>query len=460
MTPHDDLDLQLRGWMRTGAAQAASPHPDLVDHAMARVTTVRQRPRILVRTGEGAATSWVPFTAARWVLLLGALLVMLIAGIVLVGSRPSAVSSPLLVWTERDGFHLVERDRTVRAGGYLGNPLFRDERCPVAIPGTTLVAVVERFAGLRLTDAVGDGGVVATVSLGGYAGTEYFAPEGPRLVQVKLDDPGLVGAAVSVVDLANPPATPSRQVEAPGVIGANVDATGQWLVMAVADGGIRLDRVDLSSGARRDGLYAVAGSIRPGTWLNEVLSVAPGGRHVVLRTDGGGGADRLVIVDLARGFGSPLDLPDAVVPADLAWSPDGRWLAVPQRDSVRILAADGSADTAIDVPRPRDLAWSPDSSRLAFGRGGGGLVTVAPDGSRLASRAVLLAGFLWAPDGTLAAARTSDDGRDMVLEQYRADEVAPIARIGSFAIAGNEGSSSPFAVPRACLSWAATGAGQ
>jgi WD40-like Beta Propeller Repeat len=465
MTPHDELDLQLRGWMRTRAAQSAPPRPDLVDGAMARAATVRQRPRALVRTGEGAAMSpSVPFSTVRWVLLLGALLAMLVAGVVLVGSRPTGLAGPVLVWTEQGGFHLVEPDGTVRAGrppAYVGDPLFRsDDACPRGIPGTTFVLVQERFIGLEVMDVIGDAGVVATVKLNGYAGTEYLAPSGPRLVQFELDPAGENGVAAAVVDLADPPATPRFRIEAPGVVAASVDATGRWLALAIAgDGRVMLELVDVRTGERRPA-GMVPGSVPADAYPRDVLSVAPGGNHVVLRLDRASAPGDVVIVDTRTAVPTGLGLVDGVAMADLAWSPDGRWLAVPQRDDVRVLAADGTAASRIDVPRARDLAWSPDGSRLAFGRGGGGLVTVARDGSRQTSRPILLGGFLWAPDGTLVAAHTSDDGHDVVLDRYRADEVAPFAPLGSFPIAGNEDTSNGFAVPRACLSWAGTGGDQ
>lgn len=452
MTPHDELDLQLRGWMRRHRTLA--PRPGLADDAIAQTVTVRQRPRVLVRTGEpGGLALPLPHVGGRVLLLLGALLVVLLAAIASSGSRPTAMRDPLLVWTARTSFQLVEPDGTVRAGRAVGSTHFRDEQCPRAIPGTTLVAVAERFAGMQLTDVIGDAGTVAAVPFSGYAGTEYFALEGPRLVLFELDAVGETGAAVTVVDLADPPTTPRQRVEAPGVAAAAVDATGRWLALATTGGGrTALEIVDLRSGKRRS-VGTIAGTIAPSALPGTVLSIAPDGAHVAAQLDPVDVPSEFVIIDVATGLSRALGAPNGIALADLAWSPDGRWLAVPQRETLRILKADGRKSALFEIPSPRHLAWSPDGSRLAFGRGGGGLVTVDPDGSPLVSRPINLDGFLWAPDGTLAVARTSDDGHDMILERYRADESVPFERIGSLPIPGNEDTSDGFEVALACLSW-------
>ena len=68
-----------------------------------------------------------------------------------------------------------------------------------------------------------------------------------------------------------------------------------------------------------------------------------------------------------RANGSVADLPRALVQARaLAWSPDGRWLALAQRGSVALVSLpsleqhdrDGSSLRTIDVPlEARELEW-------------------------------------------------------------------------------------------------------
>jgi hypothetical protein len=76
------------------------------------------------------------------------------------------------------------------------------------------------------------------------------------------------------------------------------------------------------------------------------LKAAPGGRYLAAEPN-------LVL----RRDGSQAQLPRLATPHALAWSPDGRWLAVATRASVHLFRIDGRG-RRIRIPiTARDLAW-------------------------------------------------------------------------------------------------------
>ena len=134
---------------------------------------------------------------------------------------------------------------------------------------------------------------------------------------------------------------------------------------------------------------------------------------------------------------------------DVAWSPDGEWLAYseyrgageyrPEGWAVHVVRADGSAERVL-VENAFGVSWSPMGDRVAFGSGRDGdpeIYTIAadgtdlrrvtqrpgkdqlpawsPDGSRIAfcsERDGNLDIFVVAPDGTGEARVTSDPAKD------------------------------------------------
>jgi Tol biopolymer transport system component len=111
-------------------------------------------------------------------------------------------------------------------------------------------------------------------------------------------------------------------------------------------------------------------------------------------------------------MGSP---PDSTV----AWSPDGKWLAIAAaRDGVLVVAAaDGSSVKKVDTGSPREPAWSPDGAKIAYltGTASGTVVAVvgAGGGAVTTLGGSWIVGPSWSPDGNELAftVRRSGDGQ-------------------------------------------------
>lgn len=99
---------------------------------------------------------------------------------------------------------------------------------------------------------------------------------------------------------------------------------------------------------------------------------------------------------------------------DMAWRPDGRWLAVAAGHEAFILAADGSCANTLEFAASTiaALAWNPRGTVLALaGYGGVQLcsgVTGRPQRSTLPWHGSLL-GCCWSPDGKVLAACRQDN---------------------------------------------------
>jgi len=104
-----------------------------------------------------------------------------------------------------------------------------------------------------------------------------------------------------------------------------------------------------------------------------------------------------------------------VSPHEVAWSPDGRWLAYEayqETYGLYVGAADGSSNHRVsssDTSNVEQWAWRPDGARIAFleyGQGRLDLLTNLPDGSEPVRVSEQLLGqsavwdFRWSPDGT------------------------------------------------------------
>src|SRR5262249_47224302 len=91
---------------------------------------------------------------------------------------------------------------------------------------------------------------------------------------------------------------------------------------------------------------------------------------------------------------------------DPAWSPDGRELAVADRDGILVVGVDG-LNRRLVIPGGEAPAWSPDGSMLAFVKGsilGPSSIMVAnADGSdprTLVKSDVYADNLSWSPDGS------------------------------------------------------------
>lgn len=427
MNANDDLDPRLRGWMRQRPALA--PRGDLVDGAMARTTTVRQRPAILAPSGEGAGILPVAGLVGgrRAILLLGALLLLLAMAFAVVGSRPPADEGRLLV-SVGSAFTFVEPDGSVRSTSLaLANADLSGDGCPDVIPGTAVVVHRVRFAEGRSVSSVelsevGDAQAeFEWISLN-FGGTEFLSPDRRRLVLLATD------VAVTVIDLADPRRPVTHRVESPGPAGAAVDADGRHLAVAVRRaGGIEIELIDLAKDGRRS-----IGRVAAAEPVDGAMALSPGGSRLALAyvTATDPYATAMLIVDTASG--ATTTVPVGPAPFDLrraAWSSDGRWLATPTAERGLVaVSADGGRVVTLAPVVPDRFGWAADGSRLAFVDDRGTLVTVAPDGSHRVERAIGPAGFVWSQAGRdlIVADR---GGAGIAVERYGADDAAPLERL-------------------------------
>jgi hypothetical protein len=97
-----------------------------------------------------------------------------------------------------------------------------------------------------------------------------------------------------------------------------------------------------------------------------VVAVSTGDGLVILRLS----ADKLDVVS---------HLPEVDDPHDLRFSPDGRWLAFQQDQTLVVMAVQGSsASFRFPVHETAEWAWSPDGQTLAYTDGNGQLVIFDP----------------------------------------------------------------------------------
>jgi hypothetical protein len=458
MNANDDLDLRLRGWMRQRPALA--PRGDLVDGAMARAATVRQRPAILAPSGEGAGILPVAGLVGgrRAILLLGALLLLLAMAFAFVGSRPPADEGRLLV-SVGSAFTFVEPDGSVRSTSLaLANADLSGDGCPDVIPGTAVVAHRVRFAEGRNGSSVelsevGDARAeFEWISLN-FGGTEFLSPDRRRLVLLATD------VAVTVVDLADPQRPVTHRFESPapgtpgaGFAGAAVDADGRHLAVAVRRaGGIELELIDLATGERRS-----IGWVAAAEPVDGAMALSLGGSRLALAYVAASdpGATSTLIVDTASGATTAVPVDPA--PFDLrraAWSSDGRWLAIPTADQGLVaVSADGRRVVTLAPVAPDRFGWAADGSRLAFVDDGEMLVTIAPDGSHRVERAIGPAGFAWSRVGRDLVVATNLGPAGIVVERYGADDVAPLERLALIPATSDQTATGPSP----CIEWAST----
>jgi hypothetical protein len=165
---------------------------------------------------------------------------------------------------------------------------------------------------------------------------------------------------------------------------ASAATDGQWVVVSSAGASPSLvtlnpiTRSDLARGERS--IYTAPAGTRLAApqW-------SPDGNRIVF-AEATGAASRILVYDLASGRVNEV-APDGSSPA---WSPDGTRIAFVRRGGVFTRLADGSGEQALPVDGAgvRDLAWSPDGEWLALWvgdhidvvrPGGADRATVAPD---------------------------------------------------------------------------------
>ena len=197
-------------------------------------------------------------------------------------------------------------------------------------------------------------------------------------------------------------------------------------VQVIADDGTAITQID-TRGALSGGAFDLSPD---GTQLLYV-SGAPDGVRLWVAQVNSGQKRELVRDDYGIGGG--------------IWSPDGRWIAFAQRDTLWKIQADGTARTRIAALRSvEEIAWSPDGSMLAM-HGPGGVWVMRTDGSnarQLTGEGKPTPGFTyprWSPDGRRLLGRIYVYGDWQILVVRVSDGVTETRLSG----AASEGDWSP-----------------
>lgn len=261
-----------------------------------------------------------------------------------------------------------------------------------------------------------------------------WSPDGTRLLVAVGDAMGLVGIAAAPPALTGVIAAawmpPVGHVLAAVRAASGMPATS---TLTLLDGSatptvLPIGSPSVVTWAGGGSAWAIAGSTevivgRPRAGVSEDLvrlgppiALSPDGEELAARDPSTGG---LVIARLADGTSRPIAGTSIDVSGRLAFSPDGRWLALADATGgLRLLPAAGSAPptplaTGID---PASLAWSPDGHYLAVVRqpdgSQGSSIELLTVGSTAATVRTLGAGatFSWRPDGR-AVLSIGPDGR-------------------------------------------------
>jgi dipeptidyl aminopeptidase/acylaminoacyl peptidase len=148
---------------------------------------------------------------------------------------------------------------------------------------------------------------------------------------------------------------------------------------------------------------ALTAEEQSGAVSDSILSFSPHGRQLIFSGGGGTGPAGLLAIRLSGGAPVPLaqsGLPGAsLVPSDargVQWSPDGRWVAFVENQSLEVVPTTGASAPRVLPPCSapgdsflRGFSWSPTSNLIAYDctsnliLDGAELMTVRPDGTHL-----------------------------------------------------------------------------
>ncbi|RMF42295.1 MAG: hypothetical protein D6755_11640, partial [Anaerolineae bacterium] len=250
-------------------------------------------------------------------------------------------------------------------------------------------------------------------------------PLGAGVTLIFTQDDQVLGA-----EMLSQKVQPARLSVYPPLYGARVSLDGQYLALSDAHG---LRALNPATGEQNPLLIAPQDESHylPLAWSATgrllVEQVFPDGRL------------HLGWVSIAQHTWHALPLPDGVdayrCPAGVAWSPDGKALAIAGRGEgdacqgfsgvALIDMQSGSARMLPDVPAAATPAWASDGSWLAFSMPDGDgwrVYVVHPDGSGLAPVSANSRGEagwpVWAPDGTLFYAQTQVSSEENGLYRY------------------------------------------
>jgi hypothetical protein len=254
------------------------------------------------------------------------------------------------------------------------------------------VAVFGNMAGVRRMSATGGAGpyTVHCHGCGSVAGADWSG-DGSLLAYSASCAFGGCGLTLPSdgIRVFDPKAGTDRLVVHGEHLGPlSVSADGRWIVYAAT----HLIRVVPSDG-----------SLRPRTIITSPLDVvttptwSPDGRWIAYVRDGRvytSSADGRNRARLAAGYAA-------------AWSPDGRWIAYVGH-GLRLVAPDGTGDHLLSGPAltrslasnsgQTELAWSPDGKQLALIIGNA-VVTVSPRTGAVLRRVTLARSGFWYPTG-------------------------------------------------------------
>jgi eukaryotic-like serine/threonine-protein kinase len=217
---------------------------------------------------------------------------------------------------------------------------------------------------------------------------------------------------------------PVKQVTVPGMFGAPDDVRHQWrgpasplgiIGAAASPGGAQRQLVWVDREGRAQPTQVPAGPLR---WIR----LAPDDSRVAF-----GSNEEIRVFDLRTGAVTRLGSPSFA--SEPAWSPDGRFLAFSDGDSlaVRVHRADGSGSARILGRAPYELwptDWSPDGTMvLAYSSGGlvptDGLIAIDTTGRArvVVDERGMQRGGRFSPDGRWLAYASEESGRSEILVQ-------------------------------------------
>ena len=297
-------------------------------------------------------------------------------------------------------------------------------------------ASADRASGLLAVDpATGSQRWLVRGDLGNHWSPEAFRPDGSLLAYHWRSGDDFLAAVAPDGLLAEERPWPVRDDEGPRyAFSRDLTRVAYESVVVGADRTVRV-RVNVArvDGRARRPVFTGVSHNPPD------MAFAPTGDRVAISTNDDRGA-RLAVRDLrGRQRRAPARLRLDGPSLGLSWSPDGRWIAIPGRDTTGLFPATGG--------RPRLLrgvtanVWSHDGRRLA-GTAGGRAVVVVDVATGTRSSTPEIPGWVddaamaWSPDGsTLAAAvtRRETDTDDLLFVT-----AGPVARLVRTELGGSD----------------------
>ena len=390
MNTSDGFDRTVSEWLHADAEHRV---PDHLDAVLRRTRTERQRP------AWSSLERWLPVqTTLRlapvpriaWLLAVVALLVVLAAAVLLVGSRPR-IPAPFglarngILMSSRDGdIYAIEpvsgKQSPVIAGSSFdfGATFSRDGSKFIFLRGSP-TACGQPDCGLILMVANADGTGVRALTAG-LPGLDWqdWSPDGSQVATL-AGAPSGTGHVIEVVN-----------VDGSGIRTLDVGRPAHELSWLPPDGkeivfrGEHLQASDPPAGifaVRPDGTGLRAISTRAPNDANDYQSIAvsPDGRYVTYQASGPQNLFQIHILTILTGEDRELPHPAKTAQLGGVFSPDGRMIGLPPRrrrwNLLRMVVApvDGTgtgialgprAPFGTDGPTINNYSWSPDGTSI------------------------------------------------------------------------------------------------